>query len=345
MESFLTLLTSLTFRQFKEDYYSNHTPLYPILIRMIPGLFDNYSFLIFLSLAGCALFVYGYYLLVKKFKRTIEVKFSWWKSLITFVVIVLLSIIGIRGGLQLKPIRQTNAFFSDNMALGYLTLNSTYTVMRSYFQYTFSTYNFMPEDKAGRVIESMIKSDDEEMLNQKYPFLRITNPGSTMIKKNVVLFILESWSANVIGSISGEKTYTPNFFSLAKDGMLFTNFLASGQRSITSVTSILTSIPSIFQGSIIGSRVEINKMRGLGSIFLEQGYTTSFHYGAAYGSMGFDGFVPRVGFSHYFSKNDFENYADSLDDGVWGVFDEPYFLDAGKKYRNLMTHSAQLFFH
>lgn len=303
----------------------------PDLLRMLPGLFDNYSFLIFLSLAGCILFVYGFLLLMKKLNRVYEIKYSWWKSTIVFVLVVILSVIGIRGGLQLKPIRQTNAFFSDNIALGYLALNSSYTVLRSYFQYTFQTYNFMSSEESNRIIETMLKSENEEMLNEEYPFLRKKKPDQPMIKKNIVLFILESWSANVISSIAGEKTYTPNFDSLAKEGMLFTNFLASGQRSITSVTSILTSIPSIFQGSIIGSRVEVNKMRGLGSIMLEHGYTTSFHYGATYGSMGFDGFVPRVGLSQYFSKEDCENYADSLDDGVWGMFDEPYFLDAAKR--------------
>ncbi|MEW6655236.1 MAG: LTA synthase family protein, partial [Bacteroidota bacterium] len=142
---------------------------------------------------------------------------------------------------------------------------------------------------------------------------------------------MESWSAEYIGSISGLESSAPFFDSLANKGTLFTNFLANGQRSIEAVPSILASLPAVFPSSIIGSRVEINKIRGLGSILLEHGYTTSFHHGAASGSMGFDAFVPSAGFLNYYSKSEFTNYADSLFDGAWGIFDEPFFLDAANK--------------
>ncbi|KAF0152442.1 MAG: putative sulfatase [Ignavibacteria bacterium] len=301
------------------------------LIRMFPGLFKNYAQLILAFFLFASLFVWIALKVCKLVEKKIFTQFSYWRASVSLVLIMLLAVTGIRGGLQLKPIRQTNAFFSDSKPLGYLALNSTYTVIRCYFQYTFPDYNFYTNDESSSIVSKLIKSDDEEMLNKEYPFLRIKKPNQPMERKNIVVFIMESWSAEYIGSISGLESSTPFFDSIAKKGILYTNFLANGQRSIEAVPSILASLPAVFPSSIIGSRVEINKIRGLGSILLEHGYTTSFHHGAASGSMGFDAFVPSAGFLNYYSKSEFTNYADSLYDGAWGIFDEPFFLDAGNK--------------
>jgi phosphoglycerol transferase MdoB-like AlkP superfamily enzyme len=303
----------------------------PDLFRMLPGLVKNYLPLILFYLATIAAFVYFTFKLLRKIGNKQQVSFSYIKSSIAFIPLILLSIIGIRGGLQLKPIRQTNAFFSDDRQLGYLVLNSTYTVLRSYFQSTFPEYNFYSDDESRKIVDGMIKSDDEEMLDPAYPFLRRKIPTQPMLKKNIIIFVMESWSAQYIGSMTGGKTSTPFFDSLAKDGILYTNYVSSCQRSIEAIPSILASLPAVFPSSIIGSRTEINKIRGIGSILREKGYTTSFHHGAENGSMGFDGFVPTAGFTNYFSKATFEGYADSLYDGEWGIFDEPFFIDAAKK--------------
>lgn len=318
--------------------YEPYTML-PDILAMIPGLFNHYFLLILAFILTSIIFIFITSKLIKIIYDRSLYKFSFIKSTAWFILSVILIIIGIRGGLQLKPIRVTNAFFSDKKVLGYLTLNTTYTVLRSYFQYTLPNYELMPNQTAESITQSMVKAENEKLLDSNFIFMRRTNYQGQFVKKNIVIFIMECWSAKFIGSITGKKTFTPFFDSLANNGILFTNFLASGLRSIEAVPSILASIPAVFPKSLIGSRSEISKNRGLGSILLEQNYTTSFHYGARLGSMGFDGYVPTAGFMKNFSKNDFTNYADSLDDGTWGIFDEPYFLDTAEK----LNHFKQPF--
>ena len=305
----------------------------PDIVGMIPGLINNYFLLMFAFICASIVFVIIIKKLVKPvYDRSVH-KFVLVKSIVWFVIVIFLTIIGIRGGFQLKPIRMTNAFFSEKKVLGYLTLNTTYSVLKSYFQYTLPEHKFMPNQTAASITQAMIKSENEELMDSNFTFMRKKNyPQSA--KNNIVIFVMESWSAKFIGSITGKKTITPFFDSLARHGILFTKFMANGQRSIEAVPSILASVPAVFPKSIIGSRSEVSIIRGLGSILLEQNYTTSFHYGAKLGSMGFDSYVPSAGFTEYFSKNDFTNYDDSLDDGTWGIFDEPYFLDTAEKMNN-----------
>lgn len=316
----------------------------PDIIRMIPGLLHNYALLMIVYICFAILFIILTLKAVKSIYNHSETQLSLFKSTSWFVIVILFLIIGIRGGLQLKPIRINNAFFSDKKVLGYLTLNTPYSVLRSYFQYTLPQYEFMPARNAALITQAMLKADNEVLLDSNYIFLRQKKFDEKITKKNIVIFIMESWSAKFIGSITGGKTYTPFFDSLAQHGILFTKFLANGQRSIEAVPSILASLPAIFPQSIIGSRAEVSTVRGLGSILSEYNYTNSFHYGAKLGSMGFDSYVSSTGFSKYFSKDDFTSYDDSLDDGTWGVYDEPYFLDAAEKISDLSQPFCSVIF-
>jgi len=83
---------------------------------------------------------------------------------------------------------------------------------------------------------------------------------------------------------------------LTSKGLLFSNFVSNGQRSIESLPAILASLPHIFNMPLINSLSEINGFIGIGTIFCNHGYVTSFFHGARTGSMGFDGFAKLAGF-------------------------------------------------
>ena len=148
---------------------------------------------------------------------------------------------------------------------------------------------------------------------------------------------MESWSWNHVGpradagGAAPAPSKTPFFDTLAKDGVLFTNVLANGQRSIEAVPSVTASLPGVFPTPLIGSQVELARIRGLGSILAERGYATSFHHGAWLTSMGFDAFTRRAGFERYYSERDYPA-GDDARDGKWGVFDELFFLDAARRF-------------
>ncbi|NOY06260.1 MAG: sulfatase-like hydrolase/transferase [Chlorobi bacterium] len=309
--------------------YEPYTML-PDLLRMAPGVLVRYWPLTLAFVLLSSAFVLVFARLFSRLHRVPE-NTNWKRSLVALAVLVILSVVGIRGGLQLKPIRQANAFFSTHLSVGYLCLNSTYTVFRSLFQKKLPGIHLLPEAEVRREITHMVRQADETMLDSEYVFLREKKPVEAPRRFNVVVFIMENWTAEYISAISGRPTVTPFFDSLAAGGALFTNFFADGRRSIEAVPSVLASVPGLYDVSIIGSKAEMDKFRGLGSILLEFGYTTSFHHGARTGSMGFDGFARLAGFMNYYGREDFPTVSDSVDDGMWGIIDEPFFLDAARR--------------
>jgi phosphoglycerol transferase MdoB-like AlkP superfamily enzyme len=301
--------------------------MFPDIMRMIPSAIGFHYDLLLIFIIGAVVFIYIFTNLGRRLDRKIALKRAPAKEILNFFLIVLISIVAIRGGFQLKPLRQANAFTSDSQALGYLTLNTTYNVVRSMFQPLLPDISLMPKNEAAKYVLEMIKDDNETLLDSQFIFMREKHFNTKPQKLNVVIFIMESWSAKYSGAITNSKSCMPFFDSLASHGMLFTNFFANGQRSIEAIPSILTSVPSIYNASIIGSIAEMDRFRGLGSILNEQGYTTSFHHGASVGSMGFDGFSKIAGFTNYYGKEDFPNLPSQTFDGAWGIFDEPFFME------------------
>jgi phosphoglycerol transferase MdoB-like AlkP superfamily enzyme len=282
--------------------------------------------------------------LFNKFDQKIKSTAGFISEFAYLTLLVIFSVIFIRGGLQMKPLRQANAFPNNNLELGYLTLNTPYTVIRSIFQDTLKEIDKLDQKEAVAILRNLLKNPEEKFIDDNYPFMRTFSTDSSTQKKNVVIFIMESWSALFCGSITGEKTFTPFFDSLANHSILLTNFFANGQRSIESLASISVSIPSLFDLSIIGSKAELNRIKGLGSILKEQGYTTSFHHGARTGSMGFDGFSKLAGFDFYFGMEDIKNIMPDDEDGMWGICDEPFFIETVNNVSNFKEPFCSVIF-
>jgi phosphoglycerol transferase MdoB-like AlkP superfamily enzyme len=314
------------------------------IINILPGLIITHYILVLVLITFSIVVIISSLFLLKKFDQKIKNTSGFISEFVYLVLLVVISVIFIRGGLQMKPLRQANAFPNNNLELGYLTLNTPYTVIRSIFQDTIKEIDKLDQKEAVTIVSNLLHNPEEKFINDQYPFLRIFSTDSAAQKKNVVIFIMESWSALFCGSITGEKTFTPFFDSLANHSILFTNFFANGQRSIESLASITVSIPSLFDFSIIGSKAELNRIKGLGSILKEQGYTTSFHHGALTGSMGFDGFSKLAGFDFYFGKEDVKNLTPDDEDGMWGVCDEPFFIETVNNVSNFKEPFCSVIF-
>ena len=103
---------------------------------------------------------------------------------------------------------------------------------------------------------------------------------------------------------------------------LFNNAFANGHKSIDAIPSITASIPALVLPYVISERSG-NRINSLAGLLSKEGYETSFFHGAPNGSMGFDAFTKIAGYQHYVGKNEYGT--DDGFDGIWGIWDEPFF--------------------
>ncbi|MGV3586603.1 MAG: LTA synthase family protein [Adhaeribacter sp.] len=273
-------------------------------------IFDYWYFIFFTVLLGIIL--YQLYPPLKAKKTPVTVNWDLQRIVSIFILPVICTL-GIRGGLQYKPLRVSHAFVQEPAVLGNLALNSSFTFLRSLNNATLEPLNYFKDQAA---VARHLNFNPTQYQHHTLP----AQP------ENVVIIILESFSSEYIGYENNGKGFTPFFDSLAAEGTFFRHNYANGKRSILALPSILAGLPSLMDDPYISSVYESNQLFGLGNILNPAGYTTSFFHGAANGTMGFNAFTKTIGLNYYYGLNEYPEAQKEKDyDGLWGIVDEPYF--------------------
>jgi len=232
------------------------------------------------------------------------------------LIVLALSIIGMRGGWRhsTRPITMNNAgaFVNapEEMAI---VQNTPFCIFRTWGKKAFVHKTYFAS---------------EEELNRIYSPVHVPDSIGPARKDNVVIIILESFSRAFVGSLNPQLTdprdrsYTPFLDSLISESLVFPNAFANGRKSIDAIPSVTASIPALVLPYVISERSG-NSINSIASLLSVQGYQTAFFHGAPNGSMGFDAFTKIAGFQKYVGKNEYGKEADF--DGVWGIWDEPFF--------------------
>lgn len=256
------------------------------------------------------------------------------RSLIYIFLLIIVATFSIRGGLQSKPLRVSHAFINDRIILGHLTLNGVFTIIQVVLSPGGVLDVEYEEDVAIDTVRNLVRDTKTEFLDNEYPMLRKHKGEQSEGKApNVVILIMESWSAHAVGALGSKYDVTPFFDKLSKEGFLFTNFYSVGQRSTDGAMSILYSFPSFSRLTTVGRVYEQNQMIGIGNILKQEGYSTIFICGAKRGSMGLDSFAARAGFDRYIAKDNFDLPKEYFDE--WGVFDEYAFERAHEEFTQM----------
>jgi phosphoglycerol transferase MdoB-like AlkP superfamily enzyme len=147
-------------------------------------------------------------------------------------------------------------------------------------------------------------------------------------RPNVILLILESFTADVVEPLGGVKGLTPNLNALCKEGILFENFYSSGDRTDKGVMSILSGYPAQPQTNIIKYPAKTEKLPYLTRKMNALGYNTSFIHGGNFDFANFRSYFTNNEFDHLTTMEDFpENDLESK----WGYHDEIVFEQAMKE--------------
>lgn len=248
-----------------------------------------------------------------KFKH----RFVYFLSGIPVIALVAgLSIVGMRGGWRhsTRPINMNHAgaFVSTPEEMT-LVQNTPFCIFRTWGKKAFEHKGFF---------------SSEEELNRIYSPVHVPDSVGLVRKDNVVIIILESFSRAFVGSLNPQfedpkdRIFTPFLDSLVSESLVFPNAFANGRKSIDAIPSVTASIPALVLPYVISERSG-NNINSIASLLAVQGYQTAFFHGAPNGSMGFDAFTRIAGFHQYFGRNEYGNEDDF--DGIWGIWDEPFF--------------------
>lgn len=232
------------------------------------------------------------------------------KSKIAAVLIIpALLVLGYRGGLQLTPINESSACYSMFPVNNHFATNNMWYLAHSFVEAndTKNPYVFMDTKTAQDITSNLLKTGDI-----RYSLLKNNRP-------NIVLIVLESWTADIIKELGGEENVTPHFSDLCKNGLLFTQMYGSGFRTEQGLVSLLSGFPAQPNNTIIATPSKAEKLPMLNVELEKLGYSSSFYYG---GDAEFANMKSYLVNSHFQKIIDKQNFDKNQQNSKWGAHDE-----------------------
>lgn len=227
--------------------------------------------------------------------------------------------------------------FSTTTMLNHAASNGVYTLAKSssIFGKTHrDMYSYNEEEVLANMEQhvSALCSDEETRIESMAPTLRkIAAPDTLAVPKNVVIVISESFSATPSGVLGQmERSYSPCFDTLCKEGVLFTNCYSCGPRTQHGIVSVLAGFPSVLGSSLIRRR-DVNAFFTIADALDDMGYETNFIHGGDVDYDDMSDFLRLGGFHHIYGIDEFTEWRFK---NMWGVCDDDMFDFAFEKIKS-----------
>jgi phosphoglycerol transferase MdoB-like AlkP superfamily enzyme len=233
-------------------------------------------------------------------------------GILFFVFLCCFLILPIRGGFGVAPINAGAVYFSDKMFLNHTAINAVWNV-------GYSGFGQRPVKNPYEFGDLLVATDIVDSLTVKKG---ITEKVLNTSKPDIMIIVLESFSGYLIGPLGGDSLVTPNINRYAKEGILFSEFYASGTRTDKAMPAILDGYPAQPAQSIIKEPKKSQSLPSLVKILIEKGYYSSFWYGGEINFANFNSFVIGSNFHEIITKRNFDpvNF-----NSKWGVHDHILF--------------------
>jgi phosphoglycerol transferase MdoB-like AlkP superfamily enzyme len=255
-----------------------------------------------------ALFIFLYRRYIDRLFRGFERIRLWLPAMFFFTFLLGSLLIPIRGGVGIAPINAGTVYFSDEMFLNHTAINVVWNVGSSAFNRkpVSNPYQFGDTETAKELVDSLTVS--------------YGGPGKVLntTRPNILMIVLESFGSAFIEQLSGDSVTTPYFNRYAKEGILFSHFYASGNRTDKAMPAILCGYPAQPAVSVMKEPEKTQSLPGIVKDLKGQGYSSSFWYGGEINFANFNSFVINAGFSQIVTM---DNFSPEFYNSKWGVHD------------------------
>ncbi len=260
------------------------------------------------------------YLFLRRTFKILKTEYAYsWQYLLVILFFTALNFLFLRGGTGVATISQASAIHSTSQAVNAAAINSLWNALYYVVNDTRSLYGdkhlFIENERAEFLFSEQIKPASDS-----FTLSEIERP-------NVLIVVLESFTASGSKSLTGYSDCTPNLDRIAKENFSFARCYASGDRTDKGLVSINSGYPAQPVSSIIIFPDKVAKLPGLSKTLKKASYYNSFIYGgdAEYASM--KSYLTQQSFDRIMDKSSFPStYLNSK----WGLHDERLFNQAMK---------------
>ena len=239
--------------------------------------------------------------------------------------------IPIRGGFTVSTMNTGKVYFSSNQRLNHAAINPAFSLMESLSkQKDFGKqYRFMEAAQADELIKNLVDPSVLDSTAVVPDTLRTTLFKTE--RPNVIFVILESFSSRLMTTLGGEPDIAVQMDSLAKEGVLFTNFYANSFRTDRGLVAILSGYPAQPTTSIMKYPRKTQNLPAIAGSLRDAGYRTKYYYGGDADFTNMRSYLMSSGFENIISDQDFP-VSERL--SKWGANDDVTFRHLYEDIKN-----------
>ena len=251
------------------------------------------------------------------------------RFVISFLVIGA-CLFGIRGRMGYNPIKVSQAYYCEDSFLNQLGINPAFNLLTSALddmRKENKELHLMPYAEAISNTRQWLgltgKVDSTNILKREVvndSLVKVNADGVSAIKgkhPNVVVILMESMSANLLGTFGNKQPLTPTLDSLYHRSLAFTHFYSAGIHTNHGMTATLYSFPALMFRNLMKGTVTPRR-KGIATVLKQYGYENMFFmtHEAQYDNM--KAFFSTNGYDDIYSQ---ENYPKSEVVNSFGVSD------------------------
>lgn len=269
---------------------------------------SNSAMGIFLS----GVFLIAAWFLFKRYK-TINDKSNQKYLYILNLICIPLLILPIRGGIGIIPMNPGKVYFSTHAFSNHAALNVPWNLL----------YSIEKSSKTRKDIMLLDPQTTEALLAPHFMAPDTNNCSLLKVKRpKILMFLLESFTANLIFNKFHGTEITPGLNRYFKSGVYFNNAYASGDRTEMGIAASLSGFPAQAFSSILHYPDKTLKLPSIIRDLKLEGYHTAFYYGGDVSFANMNSYFLNAGCERILDKSAFPS---SSYNAKWGVHDHILF--------------------
>ncbi len=231
------------------------------------------------------------------------------RGFLVFSFITALLFLPIRGGLGVSPINTGSVYFSKTAFANHAAINVIWNFGHSLAEAkeSHNPYIFYKNKEYTRQLKDLYLFGDSTKF-----VLKNNRP-------NIVLIILESFSAKLIEPLGGAKGITPQFNEMSRHGVLFSQIYSTDSRTDKGLATIISGYPVLEAVPILQFPEKTQHLPFLSADLTRNGYHATFLYG---GDVDFANMRSYLVNGHFSTITSGSAFPASERTGKWGVPDQ-----------------------
>ncbi len=227
---------------------------------------------------------------------------KWYYNVAILLISLSFGFVGARGGFNEIPLSTSSVFHSKNRTLNMATMNSAWQLAYAYYKSNKyddkARFKFYSQEQVEQQLKPLFKASGKRMSILNTP------------RPNIILVLLESWSADLVDSLNRKYQLMPNWQEMKKESYTFDHCYASGAHSEEGILSVYAGFPSLANAYMMAFTEKNAKLPSIPKKLDQENYYQSFFFGGDLGYANIKSFFFQNPFDKVLDEKTFPKHKD-----------------------------------